>query len=194
MCDDTVTASPRAPLKDSSPCQKPPPPHAEPTVWGAMGQVVLNQHFKAAPLSIIRGCAPSSLRTGQCVQRLRMTSPLPGCLFGRRGWRKGERKQRTGSLISTSCIFISLIALLRKKKKKKKSSTLSVYHKGASAVRQPPWEPFMCRIQFKIPSLCMRLCFIFFPLAPDVMNTICKIVLHLLCTQRGQSVCFAARL
>lgn len=52
----------------------------------------------------------------------------------------------------------------------------------------------MCRIQFKIPSLSVRLCFIFFPLAPDVMNTICKIVLHLLCTQRGQSVCFAARL
>lgn len=63
MRDDTVTPSPRAPFKDSSPCQKPPPPHAEPTVWGAMGQVVLNQHFKAAPLSIIRGCVPSSLRT-----------------------------------------------------------------------------------------------------------------------------------
>ena len=41
----------------------PPPPHAEPTVWGTMGQVVLNQHFKAAPLSIIHGCVPSSRRT-----------------------------------------------------------------------------------------------------------------------------------
>lgn len=58
---------------------------------------------------------------------------------------------------------ISLIALLQK------SCTLSVHHKGASSVRQSPWEAFMCRIQFKIPSLSVKLCFIFFPLAPDVI-------------------------
>lgn len=47
-----------------SPCVKSPhPPHEEPSVWEATGQVALNQHFKAAPLSIIRGWAASSLLT-----------------------------------------------------------------------------------------------------------------------------------
>lgn len=107
MHDDTVTASPRAPLKDSSPCQKPPPPHAEPTVWGAMGQVVLNQHFKAAPLSIIRGGAPSSLHAGQWAERLRMTSPSLGVCC-RHGWR-GESDTKRARFLHR-VLSISLIA------------------------------------------------------------------------------------
>lgn len=119
MCDDTVTASPRAPLKDSSPCQKPPPPHAEPTVWGAMGQVVLNQHFKAVPLSIIRGCAPSSLRTGQCMQRLRMTSPSLGvCMVDTDGGRKTESNTKRAWFLHP--VFLFLWSLCCEKKKKKK--------------------------------------------------------------------------
>lgn len=45
----------------------------------------------------------------------------------------------------------------------------SVYHIGASEVWRSVWEAFMCKIQFKIPSLSVKLCFISFPLAPDVI-------------------------
>ena len=47
-----------------------------------------------------------------------MTSPSLGVCSGRHGWRKEERTQHKERLISTSCIFISLIALLQKKEKK----------------------------------------------------------------------------
>ena len=70
MRDDTVTPSERVPFKIFSPCQKPPPLHAELSGWvcgwvggETMGQVVPNQHFKAAPVSIIQSRAPCSLCT-----------------------------------------------------------------------------------------------------------------------------------
>lgn len=122
MRDDTVTASPRAPLKDSSPRQEPPPPHAQPTVWGWGwggrwgGRLCLISISKAAPLSIIRGCVPSSLRAGQCVERLRMTSPSPGvCVES--AWREKATQRELDFYILY--FSISLIAFAAEKKKKK---------------------------------------------------------------------------
>lgn len=185
--DDTVTASLRAPLKDSSPCQKPPPLHAQPTVWGPMGQVVLNQHFKDAPLSIIRGCVPSSLRTGQCVERLRMTSPSLG-LCCRHGWRRKETQRELDFYI---LYFLFLWSLCCKNPPRClfaiKERLRSNSHPGRHSCVE-------YNLKFHHSVWSHVLCF-FFPLAPDVIwIPYVKIVLNLLCTLRGQSVCFAARL
>lgn len=113
-----------AALKDSSPGQKPPPPHAQPTVWqdegglggcvcvcvwgwGLLKQVVLHQHFKAARLSIIRSRVPSSRRAGHHVERLRMTSPCSGASA-----RTIRRRRAPCSHFST--LPISLTAFLQR--------------------------------------------------------------------------------
>lgn len=93
-----------------SPCVRSPhPPHEEPSVWEATGQVVLNQHFKAAPLSIIRGWAASSLLTWVSLgyEDVRSTCATSGWhhppreSFGRRARRK---KTTQRNFISASSI------------------------------------------------------------------------------------------
>lgn len=93
----------------------------------------------------------------------------------------GEGKQHKGSLILTPCIF---------------------YFFDRLAAKNPPHCLFTIRrrpqscveYNFKFRHSVWSYVLYFFPISSRCHECVCKIVLHWLCAQRGQSVCFAARL
>lgn len=152
---------------------------------GAMGQVVLNQHFKAAPLSIIRGCVPSSLRAGQCAERLTMTSPSLG-VCGRHGWRR-KATQRELDFNTLYLLFLSSLCC-------KNPPHCLFTIKSRLQSDSHPGRHSCVEYNFKFHHSVWSYVLYFFPISSRCHERVCKIVLHWLCTQRGQSVCFAARL
>lgn len=128
MHGDTVTPSPRAPFKDSSPCQKPPPPHTLPTVWG--GRLCLISISKALNCQLSQAASPPlSLRTWapfDCgdVRSMRVTSEDD---ITRPGEPAVDMEEHRNAPHLAASICVSDLLLQR-------FSTLSVYHKGASQV------------------------------------------------------------